>query len=115
MPVHTEKAFENAIEAVLLDSGGWKKGDPGDFDAALALIPKDLFAFIRDTQPDLWKTLSDQHKGDLEPAVLDAVTKHLEMKGTLDVLRHGFKFYGKKIEVATFKPAHGLNPDVLAR
>lgn len=112
---HLEKAFENAIELSLLTSGGWKKGDPNDFNRELALVPSDLFAFIRETQPDLWKDLATQHRGDLESAVLDALTKHVEMRGTLDVLRHGFKFFGKKIEVATFKPAHGLNPDILAR
>jgi len=112
---HLEKAFEDAIEANLLASGGWEKGDPADFNAELALIPKDLFVYVKESQPDLWKSLSGQHKGDLEPAILDALTKHLEMKGTLNVLRYGFKFFGKKIEVATFRPAHGLNPDILTR
>jgi type I restriction enzyme R subunit len=113
---HLERSFEDAIEASLLASGGWKKGNPSEFNAELAIIPKDLFAFIQATQPDLWKTLTAQHRGeDLEGPLLDALAKHLEMKGTLDVLRHGFKFFGKKIEVATFKPAHGLNPEILTR
>ena len=111
---HLEKAFEDGIEASLLASGGWKKGHPQDFDADLALIPKDLFAYIQATQPDLWKTLAGQHKDGLEAALLEALSKHLDMKGTLAVLRKGFKFYGKKVEVATFRPAHGLNPEVLA-
>jgi len=112
---HSEKAFEDAIEASLLAAGGWAKGSPADFNAELAVTPGDLLAYIQATQPDLWKSLRAQHKGDLERAVLDALTKHLDMLGTLEVLRHGFKFFGKKIEVATFRPAHGLNPDVLAR
>ena len=41
---HLEKAFEDGIETAMLASGGWKKGDPADFNAELALIPKDLFA-----------------------------------------------------------------------
>jgi type I restriction enzyme R subunit len=115
MPIHTEKSFEDAIEASLLSSGGWGQGSPADFKAELALIPKDLFAYIKDTQPDIWNILATQHNGDVESAVVDALVKHLDIKGTLDVLRHGFKFFGKKIEVATFKPAHGLNPDILTR
>jgi type I restriction enzyme R subunit len=43
------------------------------------------------------------------------LVKALDARGTLDVLRHGFKFFGKKIECAYFKPAHGMNPDILAR
>jgi len=30
------------------------------------------------------------------------------------VLRHGFKFYGKTFKLAYFKPAHGLNEEMLA-
>ncbi len=111
---HLEKAFEDGIEASLLASGGWTQGYPQDFDPELALIPRDLFAYIQATQPDLWKTIAGQHKDGLEPALLEALSKHLDMKGTLAVLRKGFKFYGKKIEVATFRPAHGLNPEILA-
>ncbi|MCL4822689.1 MAG: hypothetical protein KJZ57_00600, partial [Anaerolineales bacterium] len=93
---HLEKAFEDGIEASLLASGGWTQGYPQDFDPELALIPRDLFAYIQATQPDLWKTIAGQHKDGLEPALLEALSKHLDMKGTLAVLRKGFKFYGKK-------------------
>jgi type I restriction enzyme R subunit len=41
--------------------------------------------------------------------------KTLDTRGSLDVLRHGFKFFGKKIDCAYFKPAHGMNPDILAK
>ena len=43
------------------------------------------------------------------------VVKALESRGTLDVLRHGFKFYGKKISMAYFKPAFGLNPEAVEK
>ncbi len=36
MAVHTERAFEEAVEAYLLDHG-YQRGNPADFDAALAL------------------------------------------------------------------------------
>ncbi|HPB55687.1 MAG TPA: type I restriction endonuclease, partial [Candidatus Aminicenantes bacterium] len=111
---HLEKAFEDCIEDSLFASGGWKKGNPQDFDPELALIPKDLFAYIQATQPELWKTLAGQHKDGLEAALLEALSKHLDMKGTLAVLRKGFKCDGKRVEVATFRPASGLNPEILA-
>jgi type I restriction enzyme R subunit len=46
--------------------------------------------------------------------MLDALIRTLDSQGALEVIRHWFKFFGKKIDVAYFKPAHGLNPDVLA-
>jgi hypothetical protein len=35
MQIHTEKTFEGGIEGNLLASGGWKQGDPTNFNAAL--------------------------------------------------------------------------------
>jgi type I site-specific restriction-modification system R (restriction) subunit len=30
-------------------------------------------------------------------------------------MRHGFKFYGEALRLAYFRPAHGLNPEILAQ
>lgn len=110
-----ELHFEDAIEHHLLTNGGWAKGKPDDFDRKTALVAKDLFAFIEATQPDLWTELRKHHQAGLEAAVLDTLVKTLDTRGSLDVLRHGFKFFGKKIDCAYFKPAHAMNPDILAK
>lgn len=111
---YKEKDFEDAIEAHLL-AHGWLKGTAADFDRELALDPKHLFTFVEDTQPDLWGELRKNHKDGLEQTLTDTLVRTLESRGTLDVIRHGLKFYGKKIDVAYFRPAHGLNPDILDR
>ena len=46
---------------------------------------------------------------------LDALEKHMSQRGCLEVIRHGFKFYGERIRLAYFKPASGINPDIVAR
>ncbi len=113
---HTERAFEDSVERGLLSSvGGWTKGRPEDFDREIAVVPPEVMAFIEATQPALWADLRKQHAAGLEAGILDAVTKALDARGTLDVLRHGFKFFGKKIDMAFFRPAHGMNPDILAQ
>ena len=53
------------------------------------------------------------HAAGLEALLVNALVKELDLKGTLHVLRHGFKFYGKTFRLAYFKPAHGLNDEVL--
>ncbi|MCL2779132.1 MAG: DEAD/DEAH box helicase family protein [Polyangiaceae bacterium] len=111
---HTERAFEDAIEHHLVTIGGWHSVAPSAFDRERALIPSELFAFIEATQSKLWSELRAQHSTGLETEVLDTLAKAQASRGTLDVLRHGFKFFGKTISLATFKPTHGLNPDVLA-
>ncbi|MAQ18474.1 MAG: type I restriction endonuclease subunit R [Sandaracinus sp.] len=108
---YKEIDFEAAVEGDLLEAG-YLRGEAADFDASLALIPKDLFAFIAATQPELWAQLRKNHPTGLESGLLDALTKKLNDRGTLEVLRHGFKFYGKRIATAFFRPAHGLNPDL---
>jgi len=111
--IHTEKAFEDAIEASLLTSG-WTKGDAAAFDREKALHPADFLAFLQATQAALLSSLRKQHGAALEAGLVDTLVKSLESRGALDVLRHGIKFFGKKIDCAYLKPAHGLNPDILA-
>ena len=110
----TERAFEFQVEDLLLQQGGWLSGTNAEWDKARALFPARVFAFIEATQPKLWAEMAAMHGGNLQPMLLDALVKELEIKGSLHVLRHGFKFYGKLFRLAWFKPAHGLSPDVLA-
>jgi len=112
--IHTEATFEEAIVAALLDRG-WLQGTAESFDRERALVSQELFQFLQDSQPTLWATLKAQHKDGLEAALLDTLEKNLESFGTLHVLRNGIKLHGKKVELAVFKPAHGLNPEVQVR
>lgn len=110
----TERAFEFHVEDLLLKQGGWLSGTNAEWDRARALFPTRVFAFIEATQPKLWLEMAAQHSTNLKPMLLDALGKELDIKGSLHVLRHGFKFYGKLFRLAYFKPAHALSPDVLA-
>ena len=115
MSTHTkEAAFESAVESMLLD-GGWRKGDRDEWNVDRALFPARALAFIRDTQPELWAEMSALHGANLEPTLIEMLLKELDNKGALDVLRHGFRFFGKTFRLAYFKPSHGLNPDALAQ
>lgn len=113
MNTTTEKAFETYLEQVLVQ-GGWLSGTPAEWDKARALFPTQIFAFIAATQPKLWAEMAAQHGSNFHPLLLEALVKELDIKGSLHVLRHGFKFYGKLFQLAYFKPAHALSPDVLA-
>lgn len=110
----TERAFESHVEALLFKQGGWLPGTNAEWDKTRALFPARVFAFIETTQPKLWGEMAAMHGANLQPMLLDALVKELEIKGALHVLRHGFKFYGKLFRLAYFKPAHDLSPDVLA-
>lgn len=114
-PNHTERAFEDAIVHSLTSQSGWIQGDPKAFDAERAFTPTDFFAFLEATQAETLNALRQQHGADLEGMLLDALVQSLEARGTLEVLRHDFKFFGKTIHCAYFAPAHGMNPDIVAK
>ncbi|AMD92492.1 type I restriction endonuclease subunit R [Desulfomicrobium orale] len=109
----TEKAFESYVERMLL-AKGWQQAGVDGWDKERALFPQAITDFIAATQPQLWEMMRTQHGEQLEAMLLAALVRELAIKGTLHVLRHGFKFYGKTFRLAYFKPAHGLNEEVLA-
>ena len=110
---HIERAFETAIEEHLLGHG-WLKGHADQFDRALALDRNHALGFIADTQPETWAELRTQHGAGVEDTVVEWLVKALDTQGTLHLLRHGFKFYGKLLRLAFFPPTHGLNPELVA-
>ncbi|MDA0787873.1 MAG: hypothetical protein O2780_00275 [Proteobacteria bacterium] len=114
MPQTTEKAFESYVEQMLL-AKGWQPGNVSGWDRERALFPQAITDFITATQPQLWEAMRTQHGAQLEAMLLSTLVKELAIKGSLHVLRHGFKFYGKTFRLAYFKPAHGLNEEVLAQ
>ena len=113
MPKTTERDFENYLEEILLTQSGWQAGSTSDWDKERALFPPQIIAFLQTTQPKLWQQMQTLHGAELEAMLIKALVKELDLKGTLHILRHGFKFYGKTFRLAYFKPAHGLNIDVM--
>ena len=109
-----EAAFESTVESMLA-GGGWNSGNRSEWDAERALFPTRVVAFLRATQPKPWAAMTGLHGDSLDSRIVETLAKELDLKGTLDVLRHGFKFYGKTFRLAYFKPAHGLNPEALAQ
>ena len=111
MPAHTEHAFETAIAAGLTSSGGYETRSPSSFDEALVLFPDDVCAFLKSSQPAKWEALGVLLGPKTNSTVLDSLSKELELKGTLHVLRHGFKCYGKTFRMAYFRPNTAMNPE----
>ncbi|MEX2644624.1 MAG: type I restriction endonuclease, partial [Gaiellaceae bacterium] len=113
----TERKFEGAIEAWLLEHGGYVKGDPREFDRGLGLEPHEVLAFVAQTQPDEWRELAGRHGGEdnARTSFLKRLAAEIDERGTVDVLRHGVKDLGVEIRLAYFKPAHGLTPELVAR
>ncbi|MTD44854.1 DEAD/DEAH box helicase [Conexibacter sp. W3-3-2] len=109
---HVEEAFEAAIEAYLL-AHGWYQGANTSYDRDLALDTVELFTFIGATQIESWEKLVGRHGGDQETAQKKfkaRLTEELNRRGVIDLLRHGVTDLGVTIDLAYFRPAHGLTP-----
>lgn len=114
--IHSEEAFESLIESHLLQSKGYKKGDPNQFDREKALFTDDIVEFVRCTQPKTWDHLEKIYKDEAATVLISDLLRALnsDHEGCLSVLRHGFKSAGKRIKAVYFAPASGLNPDIQA-
>ncbi len=109
MSKHTEIRFEEAIEQTLIATGGYVKGDPTTYDIDKALFPQDVIAFISETQSKKWETIQQILGDRSEETLIKDLTKELSIKGSLHVLRHGFKSFGKAFKLAFFAPNSKLN------
>ena len=107
-----ERAFEGYVEDTLLKQGGWQSGTNADWSVERAVFAPQVCRFLQETQPKLWEEMHALHAEGLENLLINTLIKDLDVKGTLHILRHGFKFYGKTFRLAYFKPAHGLNDEV---
>ena len=119
-----EFAFESEICASLLTVGGYQEvkvgnlSDQSDFDAVRGIDTADVFAFIGATQGRAWEKIVVQYGGDRDAAqrgFVDRLAKQLDERGTVDVLRRGVVDRGTTIQLAYFKPAHGLTPELVEK
>jgi len=109
--IHTEHTFEAEIEAYLL-THSYESASSKNFDRDKALFPQVVIDFVRATQPKVWAKLRAILKDKLEALFIREVCKVMDMRGSLETMRHGFTFYGKKVNLAYFKPGHRKNPNL---
>ncbi len=107
---HTELAFEEAIETVLLQSG-YIKGNATDYSKDFCVDENLLFAFLQNSQPAKWEKSASIHRADTQTKLLQRLHKELDTRGALDVIRNGFTDNGVTYDMAYFKPETTLNAD----
>lgn len=117
MGVHSEEAFEDAIERSMVEAG-WHRGQRDGYDRELGLDTDQMFTFIGATQNDVWEQLRAYYGDDTAEAQRQFarhVAREIDKRGAVDVLRHGVPDRGLLIRLAYFRPAHTLADDALVR
>ena len=110
MRTYTEENFEAHIEQHL-NKSRYRSLQPADYDKALCLIPTETLQFIQDTQPKVYQRLERQYGADTPTKLIDRISKQIERRGVLDVLRKGVKDRGCSFDLTYFQPSSGMNLD----
>ena len=118
MSLHKEIHFEDEI-CKHLAANGWlcAEGDAAGYDRARAAFPADVLAWVQATQPKAWEALTKNHGANAGDTLLARLREQIDQRGTLDVLRQGIEILGLRqpLKLAQFKPALGINPEILSR
>ena len=109
-----EAQFQQDIITAMV-AQGWLTGPASGYDRRTALYTEDFLGYFKDAWPERWDKFAKANPNNPEGVLVQKLVRELEQDGTLDVLRHGFKLPGVKIEACSFKPDHGMNPDTLKR
>ncbi len=103
--------LENDIEKSFIESGGFEKGNPNNFNRKNALDEEALLSFVKATQPNAWKRYETAYPANPEECFISNVCKSIKDNGLLKILRHGFTDRGIKFVLCYFKPETDLNQD----
>ena len=118
MSLHREIHFEDEI-CEGMAGRGWlfEPGVSARYDRRRALFPEDVLAWVQTTQPAAWQALEKAFGGKALDVLLDRLRDQLNVRGTLDVLRHGVDLHPVRgtLALAQFKPASGMNPALAAK
>lgn len=106
-----EKSFQSLIKDYLINDNGYIEGSNRDYDKEYAIDTKCLFDFLETTQEKSMNRLKDIYKTNYRSKIIDNLDRQLRTRGSIDVLKHGIKDYGVKLDLAYFKPPTNLNPD----
>ncbi|MBP4001660.1 type I restriction endonuclease subunit R [Pseudomonas koreensis] len=98
-----------------LAAQGWLVGTASGYDRRTALYTEDVLSYFKDAWPERWDKFAKANPNDPDGVLVQKLVRELEQSGTLDVLRHGFKLPAVKVELCSFQPDHGMNPDTLKR
>lgn len=107
--ITSEYAFEEHIEAVLLDTHGYFPAKQEDYDKALCLRPETVISFIRATQTQKWadycELIGDKHQATRN--LLKRIKEVVDKEGTLHALRKGFDIIGGgHFDLCYFEPTN---------
>lgn len=106
-----EKDFQNEIVNYFSNTG-YVKRKSNDFSENIAIDAELTLKFIKDTQLKEWEKFERIYNENSEEKFFFRLFNEIEKKGTIDVLRNGFKDVGAYFNLFYPKPNNSKNPDL---
>jgi len=110
----SEKTFQNDIIAHLVSTGYYKRGNE-NYNGPSCLDPELTLKFILDTQPRQWRKFERVYGDDVERKFFYRLVNEIDKKGTINVLRNGFKDVGCTFKLFYPKPNNRKNLDLFEK
>ena len=114
-PTNTsEKEFQNHIINHLISTGYHKRGNE-NYNKVTCLDPELTLKFIRETQPKKWVRFRQVYGEQAESKFFYRLVSEINRKGTINVLRNGFKDVGCYFNLFYPRPNNNKNPDLFEK
>lgn len=110
----SEKAFQSDIIAHLV-SAGYIKRATLTFNKPTCLDVELVLKFIHDTQEPTWKKFERVYGSNAEKKFFFRLVSEIDKKGTINVLRNGFKDVGCEFKLFYPKPNNNKNSDLFEK
>lgn len=110
----SEKVFQNDIITHLVNTGYHKRSND-NYNGASCLDSELTLKFIHNTQPREWRKFERVYGDDAEGKFFYRLVNEIDKKGTINVLRSGFKDVGCAFKLFYPKPNNRKNPDLFEK
>src|SRR5690625_1789724 len=116
----SEIALEQAIERHLTGAvreggaadGEWMSGDPGDFDARLALDTRFFWQFLQSSQGDSLEVLQNRYPNDWQARITSQLDRRIKKYGLLHLLKKGLPVDDVRLHLMYPAPLASSSPVV---
>ena len=110
----SEIHFEAHIENYLVNQvGEYHVVSPTEYDRELCVIPSEIIAFVKESQPEKYKALQEQYGAGVDSQIVNNVARNLNKheNKTLHLFHHKVKDRGQALDMIYYKPANNKTPE----
>lgn len=94
--IHFEAHIENYLVNEVKE---YHVVSPTEYNKELCVIPSEIIAFIKDTQPEKYKVLEEQYGTKVDNEIVNNVARNLNIHKTLHVLHQRIKDRGQSLDM----------------